>query len=192
LDSLESERSQQRDRLLAKLAQKKSNTTLSIEEKDALEQTAQKELENLNKTFDDQESYALAHAQEEVLLALSAIYIDDGLLKPVAPEGAEEGHNEEDADYFDDDDIPGNAGAAEAARLAKAKDWLNRVDQIKGTYVTASQELQQRLRQAHRDAAADSEEDAVKALLSGEQLTPVDSGDSYSGVAAHMMKVDRI
>mmetsp|Transcript_29107 Transcript_29107/g.40004 ORF Transcript_29107/g.40004 Transcript_29107/m.40004 type:complete len:1456 (+) Transcript_29107:23-4390(+) len=189
LDSLELERSQQRDRLLAKLAQKKSNTALSIEEKEALELTAQKELEKLNKTFDDQESYALAHAQEEVLLALSSIYIDDALLKPAAPEVAEDGHRDEDDDYFEDDGIPGNAGAAEAARLAKAKDWLNRVDQIKGTYVTASQELQQRLRQAHRDAAADVEDEAVKALSSGEQPSIVDASDSYSGVAAHMMKV---
>ena len=181
MDSLENERAKQRDRLIAKLAEKKSRLKDPADVKSA-EETIQSELEKLNKDFDEKEAFAIKRAQEDVLLALSSIYMDDALLKPVElPPTIKE---EDDDDFFED--VAGSTRADEAARLAKAADWLARVDQIKDTYVTASQELQQRLRQAHRETYSDLEADAVK-VADGKNTDVPD--DTYCGVATHMMKV---
>ena len=192
LDSLENERTNQRNKLLAKLAEKKSRLKNAADIA-ALEESVQADLSKMNKDVDDKEAYALKRAQEDVLLALSSIYIDESLLKPVPvvardPAAAKE----EDEDEYFDGDLPGASKAEEAARMAKATDWLTRVDQIKGTYISASQELQQRLRQAHHEASSEIEEAALGGAvnedgkISSEAAVP---DDTYCGVATHMMKV---
>ena len=155
---------QQRDKLLKKLAEKKSGLKNPVDIA-ALERSTQIALDQMNKDFDDKEASALRRAQEEVLLALSSIYINESLLNP-APVIA--------ANTKDEEDLHSSSKADEAARISKAADWLSRVDQIKGTYMSASQELQQRLRLAHREATSEMDEAPA---------------DTYCGVTTHMMKV---
>lgn len=183
---------------MGKLAQKKSySPNMSAADAEELEKATAAELEKVNKSFDEQEAFALSHAQEDVLLALSSIYMDDALLKPVelgTTGGADGAKDVEDEDGFDDN-LPESSAAAEAARQKKAKEWISRVDQIKGTYLNASVELQQRLRQAHRDSADTLEKEALQSIASGEEKQ-VDNlslpEDTYCGVATHMMKVANI
>ena len=149
----------------------------------ALEKSTQLALDQMNKDFDDKEASALRRAQEEVLLALSSIYIDEGLLKPAPAIAAKD---DVEDDYFEED-LHVSSKAEEAARIAKATDWLSRVDQIKGTYMSASQELHQRLRQAHREASSEMEGELLKSI--GDDFAVDSPADAYSGVTTHMMKV---
>ena len=161
---------------MARLAEKDSRM-MNPADIAALEKSTQMALDQMNKDFDDKEASALRRAQEEVLLALSSIYIDEGLLKPAPAIAAKDDDEDEN---FDGDSLV-SSKAEEAARIAKASDWLSRVDQIKGTYMSASQELHQRLRQAHREASSEN---------GGAPLTAVDGpADAYNGVTTHMMKV---
>jgi len=178
--------------MLGRLAEKKSRLKNSADIA-ALEESVQEDLNKMNKDFDDKEAFALKRAQEDVLLALSSIYIDESLLKPVPVVVKEPGDAKEDEDdeYFDGD-LPGTSKAEETARIAKAADWLSRVDQIKGTYINASQELQQRLRQAHHEASSEIEEAALSSAVADDGKLPSAADipdDTYCGVATHMMKV---
>ena len=76
LDSLEAERSGNRDRLLQKLAAKKKQlmaTADGTKQIKDLEIAVFAEIEVMNKNYDDQETYAVGRAQEECMYALSAI-----------------------------------------------------------------------------------------------------------------------
>ena len=186
LDSLENERAKQREKLLGKLAEKRRRLENPADIA-ALEKSAQVDLDKMNKDFDDKEAFALKRAQEDVLLALSSIYIDQSLLTPSAANNVVAKEDDDDDAYFD-----GSLSADEAARIAKATDWLSRVDQIKGTYVSASQELQQRLCQAHREASSEIEGAALSSVVTDDGSVPLAAdvpADSYCGVATHMMKV---
>jgi hypothetical protein len=156
----------------------------------ALEESAQLDLNKINKDFDDKEALALKRAQEEVLLALSSVYIDQSLLAPAPVDSAVAKDDDDDA-YFNGD-LPGSSNADEAARKAKATDWLSRVDQIKGTYASASRELQQRLCQAHREASSEIEGVALSSSVADDGTVALAAdvpADTYCGVATHMMKV---
>jgi hypothetical protein len=182
LESLRNERKKQREKLLGRLAEKDSRLTNPADIA-ALEKSTQQALDQMNKDFDDKEASALRRAQEEVLLALSSIYIDEGLLQPAPVIAAKD---DVEVAYFEEE-------SPEAARIAKATDWLSRVEQIKGTYMSASQELQQSLRQAHREASSEMEGGAFSRIgnESGSvSSTAVDApNDAFSGVTTHMMKV---
>ena len=188
LESLRNERKKQREKLLGRLAEKDSRLTNPADIA-ALEKSTQQALDQMNKDFDDKEASALRRAQEEVLLALSSIYIDEGLLQPAPVIAAKD---DVEDDYFEEES-PVSSKAEEAARIAKATDWLSRVEQIKGTYMSASQELQQSLRQAHREASSEMEGGAFSRIgnESGSvSSTAVDApNDAFSGVTTHMMKV---
>lgn len=189
LGSLEAERAKQREKLLHKLAENKRRLKNPADIA-ALEASAQLDLHKLNKDFDDKEALALKRAQEDVLLALSSIYIDQSLLTPAPVDSAVA--KDDDVDAYFDGDLPGSINADEAARIAKATDWLSRVDQIKGTYVSASRELQQRLSQAHREASSEMEGVALSSAVPDDGSAPLAAevpADTYCGVATHMMKV---
>jgi hypothetical protein len=108
--------------------------------------------------------------------------MDDELLYDSPVKDKETNEDEDDEGL---DEIP--TDKSNNAKLEKARDWLDRVEQIKDTYAKASHQLQKQLKIEHQKALSSEETDIVD--KDDKEGVVIDPDESYSGVTTHMMKV---
>jgi hypothetical protein len=134
LESLDRERGNQRAAILKRLAQRKH--AAEGDEQQQMQKAEAEALAAMNLEFDEQQAAALGQLQTRTLLALSAVQVDEEVLRR---SGAKEGEGEVDGE---DGEAEGEGEGAEGA----GRRWLRRVGQLQGMYSSAAEELQLRLR----------------------------------------------
>uniref|UniRef100_A0A7S3MHV4 Uncharacterized protein n=1 Tax=Spumella elongata TaxID=89044 RepID=A0A7S3MHV4_9STRA len=171
LDSLEQERTKQHDRMAKQLAAKRKAKLASGATEQSLAAEEQAALVAMNVEFDTMQALALSNAQEHALLALAAIHLTEADLASDRSKNAED-----DDDYLNEDNVTSSGGC-----LTKGRDWLERVDRVKVSYMGAASELIQRLRvNAVNTGAASAKHNGA----GGEE-----EGQAFSEVAGLMSKV---
>jgi len=171
LDSLERERAKQHERVAKQMAAKRKARLASGASEATVAAEEQAALNAMNLEFDVMQATALSSAQEHALLALSAIHLTEADL------AVDKAHGAEEDDYLNEDSVTSSGGS-----LAKGRDWLDRVDQVKGSYMGAAADLIQRLR-VNAVTTAGGVDPSSGAAGSG------DGGQAFGEVAGLMSKV---
>eukprot|EP01038_Epipyxis_sp_PR26KG_P005244 gene5244-7289_t len=189
LESLEADRKRQKNKVLIALEKRKNMIIREGGSDDSLYEIERKglsDLQRINQIFDEQEAIVLSEGQEKVLLALSAIYIDDKILQNPVKSMEDD---DEDGDYLDE----------QGSLIRNARPWLSKVEDVKSAYLTAGKALQQRLRNTHSQEIRNQDVIDLQRRMNGLDTTSNSYDDTendetnkenaFSGVTAHMMKV---
>jgi hypothetical protein len=144
LESLGAERDRQKkilhDKLLARRRALGSHEGRHRIE--SLERENQAELATLEAEFQRQQQYAVENSKRDLLLSLSALYVDDTVLAQLPIQRRNHG-DEIDYDDVDDEDDNGSESARNAAKGLTV--WLNRVELTNEAYLAAERQLMKKI-----------------------------------------------
>lgn len=171
LESLQTERTRQKNRLLKAMEKKKLGLT-SEEELLNHEDLVQRELAKMLTAFEMQESTMLAGPQSNFFNSMAAIFMDKGILsKSVECDAREDGDDEDE--YLSESKL-------DSALPGRASQWLDGITNLSQTYDTASEMLRRKLGEVER--ICDDDEIAIIANEEGETA-------AFGEVTAHMLGV---
>ena len=174
LETLEGERGRQRERLCKAMDKKRRGLFTPQEVADHDEQV-RLELKKLDRSFENQESGALADPQNAFLLTLAALNIDDSMLNENKANGDKHNEDEDDEeeDYLSDAKL-------HHPHDDKASTWIQGISNLSKTYETAGDQLRRKISEAQRLAAV-TNDDSDPSYSS--------SSSGFQEITAHMLGV---